>query len=181
MTTKIIENISDREWDQFLDASPQGSVFSSSVFLNALQVEHERLLIEIDGHVIASTLIIKPNDQMFRAPYTYTLYQGIALAPSSKSGYSAALEAQKNLEDVIIALSEKYAYYSLGLHHSLKDLRSFQWFNYHTPENGRFEFNLEYTGIVFLKQFKTFEEYLATIRTSRRQDARKIKRLGFFN
>lgn len=173
MVARIFNSTSDQEWDEFNSNSPQRSVFSQSAFLNALEVPHEKLLFELDGQVVASALIVEPNTSNTRAPFPY---QGIALAPNQRRNHSTVARSLKIIETLSKELSKRYTSFSLRQHYSFKDLRGFQWFNYHEPEQGRYEFDLQYTGVIHFDQYSSFDEYLSTIRTSRRQDAKKIKK-----
>jgi hypothetical protein len=76
------------------------------------------------------------------------------------------------------ALSLRYPYHSLCVHPSLNDLRGFQWCNFHAAERGSYELSLSYTGVIRLDQFSSFEGFLSSIRTARRQDARKAEKIG---
>lgn len=171
MTARIFNSTSDQEWNEFNSNSPQGSIFLHSAFLNAIEVPHDRLLFELDGRIVASVLIVEPN---IVTPWAVFPYQGIALAPSQRRNQSIVAQSLKITEMVSTELSKKYAHFNLRQHYSYKDLRGFQWFNYHSPEQGRYEFDLQYTGIIDFDQYSNFEDYLVTIRPSRRQDAKKI-------
>jgi hypothetical protein len=60
-----------------------------------------------------------------------------------------------------------------SLSHDFIDLRALLWFNYHEQEKGQFALDLNYTGIVNLKEEKKFENYLTSIRNVRRQEWNK--------
>jgi hypothetical protein len=175
---RLIDCPSDSAWDAFILASPQCSVFSLSGYLAGLGMAHARLFYELDGQVVASALIVKPGDSEFRAPYPYSLYQGVALAPMAGRGHSAVSRRLKIISGLGDALSRHYTYHSLCLHPSLTDLRGFQWCNYHAPDQGTYELSLSYTGVICLDQFSSFEHFLTSIRTARRQDARKAEKAG---
>jgi hypothetical protein len=76
------------------------------------------------------------------------------------------------------ALYRRYPHHSLCLHPSLTDLRGFQWCNYHTPDQGTYEITLSYTGVIHFDQFSSFEDYVSSIRTARRYDAKKAGKVG---
>jgi len=169
---------SDGAWDAFILASPQCNVFSLSGYLTGLGSTHARLFYEMDGRVVASALIVKPEDSEFLAPYPYSLYQGVALAPMTGQSHSAISRCVKIISGLADALSRRYQHHSLCLHHSLTDLRGFQWCNYHDPDQGTYELSLSYTGIITLERFLSFEDFFSSIRTARRQDARRAEKAG---
>ena len=176
---RLIDCHSDRAWDTFILASPQCNVFSLSGYLAGLGATNDRLFFEMDDQVVASALIMSPGDSEFRAPYPYSLYQGVALAPMPLRGHSAVTRRLKIIASLADALSRRYPYHSLCLHHSLTDLRGFQWCNYYTPDQGTYDLSLSYTGVIRLDQFTSFEDFLSSIRTARRQDAKKAGKAGF--
>lgn len=175
---RLIDCSSDRAWDTFILASPQCSVFSLSEYLAGLDAKHDRVFFEMDGQVVAAALIVNPGDSEFRAPYSYSLYQGVALAPMPMRGHSAVSRRLKIISGLADALSRRYPRHSLCLHPSLTDLRGFQWCNYHAPGQGTYELSLFYTGVIRLGQFSNFENFLSSIRTARRQDAKKTEKAG---
>jgi len=178
MAIELIDNISDDVWDCFIQNSAQASVFSQSTFLNALEIPHDKLFLEVDGKTVASALIVEPDLKSFCAPYAYSLYQGIALAPIVGGEHKVVPKSLKIVDTLLSALAAKYINIGLCLHHSFQDLRSIQWFNYHEPELGKFDIDLYYTGIINLNKHVSFDEYLKTIRSVRRQEYKKSKKLN---
>jgi lipid II:glycine glycyltransferase (peptidoglycan interpeptide bridge formation enzyme) len=78
------------------------------------------------------------------------------------------------LTDFLLAeLKNRSNLISFCLHYKVDDLRSFQWFHYHKPEKGQFKINLCYTGLIDLKPFSNFGNYLKTIRKVRRYEYRQ--------
>ncbi|UYO93973.1 GNAT family N-acetyltransferase [Pollutimonas sp. M17] len=177
-SARLIDCTSDSAWDAFILASPQCSIFSLSGYLAGQGTTHTKLFYEMEGQIVASALIITPDDSKFRAPYPYSLYQGIALAPMAAQGHSAISKHLKIISGLADAISRRYPHHSLCLHPSLTDLRGFQWCNYHTPDLGAYELSLSYTGIIRLDQFSSFEDFLSSIRAARRQDAKKAEKAG---
>lgn len=178
MAVKIISNISDEVWDAFIDDSPHGSIFSKTPFIKALEIPHDKFFFEVDEKVVASALIIEPNSPNFCAPYPCSLYQGIALAPIVGGIHKVVPKTLKTIETILPALADKYENIGLCLHHAFHDLRGFQWLNYHTPEKGLFNFNLRYSGVINLDQYSSFEDYLTSIRSVRRQEYKKVPKLN---
>lgn len=176
--TRLIDCNSDSEWDAFILASPQCNVFSLSGYLAGMDAEYDRFFYEVDGQIAASALIVKSVNSVLYAPYPYSLYQGIALAPLAGNGHSVVSKRLKIISRLANSLSRRYPQHSICLHPSITDLRGFQWCNYHTPEKGVYEVSLLYTGVIYLDRFSSFEDFLSSIRTARRQDARKAKKAG---
>jgi Acetyltransferase (GNAT) domain len=176
--TRLIYSNSDSEWDAFILASPQCNVFLLSGYLAGMGVAYDRIFYEVDGLIMAAALIVKSDNSELLAPYPYSLYQGIALAPLAEHGHSVVSKRLKIISGLADALSKNYPQHSICLHPSLTDLRGFKWCNYNAPENGIYQISLSYTGVIHLDRFANFEEFLPSIRAARRQDAKKAEKAG---
>ena len=138
---------SNMEWDEFNLSSPQGSVYTTSSFLNSLHVEIEKVFYISENKKVAAAVIIDTKGKP-----TYSIYQGITLAPLEGRAHSVFNQQLKILSSFLECLSQKYSEINLCLNHKFLDLRAFQWLNYHNPEKGQFEIKLNYTGIISLKE-----------------------------
>ncbi len=173
MTTTLVS--ADRTaWNQYVSASPQGSVFGRVELLDALDVSWE--VRSVGGAVDcpeAAALVLRDAGTAVRAPVPFCLYQGIFLphrpdeAPHRK--VRRELEAVGSLLD---GLSGE-ARLSWCLHPSLTDIRALSWFHYHEPELGQFRIDVRYTGIIALDPGTGLDGVLAGARTVRRQEYRK--------
>jgi len=175
MTISLVECKEKESWNQFVKNSPQGTVFCSTLFLDALGEDYDLLLLEDDeGIPQIGTIVIKRDDKPICAPYPDAMYHGILYNESFyKQPFESRVRKGLELTDSLLTLmAEKYDRISFFHHHSIDDLRSFKWFNYHTPEKGRFQIELWYTGIIDLQPFKNFYEYLPVIRKVRRREYR---------
>jgi lipid II:glycine glycyltransferase (peptidoglycan interpeptide bridge formation enzyme) len=103
------------------------------------------------------------------------MYQGIVLADfSDKKPHSRYHYELKVLTFFIQALHEQHEHFFLCQSWQMKDLRAFQWHNYHSPEKGTFKIDLRYTGILDLDIIKDKDFYISKeIRDSNKQDYQK--------
>jgi hypothetical protein len=138
----------------------------TSGFINSVGVETIKVFFEVDGNKVASALINPKSDNIFP-------YQGITLAPIAGKPHSIFNKQLKILSEFIKELTSKYKMLDFSLSHDFIDLRALLWFNYHEQEKGQFALDLNYTGIVNLKEEKKFENYLTSIRNVRRQEWNK--------
>lgn len=169
----IKECTSNIEWDEFQFKSPQGSVYMTSGFIDSLGVEVKKLFFEIDKAVVASAVINSNIDYIFP-------YQGITLAPIAGKPHSIFNQQLKIISAFLEQLTSEYKTLDFSLSRCFIDLRAFQWINYHTPEKGKFDLNLNYTGIINLKEEVNFKNYLGAIRTVRRQEWNKCLKNEFY-
>ncbi|MEH2349518.1 MAG: GNAT family N-acetyltransferase [Nostoc sp.] len=162
-------------WDDFVEDSPQGTVFAKTDFINALGVPFQIITVYFREKIVAGTVILFSHDgNTLPAPFAFTPYQGLLLADNSNKP-----DHKRNGEEFLIStwfiekLVDKFDKFSLAHSWQFQDIRPFQWYNYHTPENRKFEVQLRYTGILNLTKFENFDCYLSYIRAVRRQEMRK--------
>jgi hypothetical protein len=170
-----------KKWDDFVETSPQGNIFCTTDFLEALGEDYELVLIEENNQLKMGAIILKQNGKPIKAPYLGTMYQGI-LFDNSLQNLPLHRRIRKQMEITEYLLSNLNEYYnriSFCLHYDVEDLRSFLWFNYHTPEKGQFSIILRYTATLELSNLKSFDQYLLDIRKVRRQEYNKAKGITF--
>jgi len=161
-------------WDDFARSSTQGNIFCNTVFLDSLGEEYELLFVEESGGVQVGTVVLKKDGQPIRAPYPFTMYQGVLFdaAIQTMPHHKRLKRCMELLDFLLVNLEQRYNRMSWCLHPTFDDLRSFQWFHYHAPERGQFKIDLRYTGRLDLLSIKSFEDCLASVRSVRRQEYR---------
>src|SRR5438105_8455718 len=109
------------------------------------------------------------------------MYQGLLWAEKIDSlpSHSRTKVGLEVIEFLLRELEKEFTRISFCLHHRFEDLRGFSWFHHHEPELGQFRIDLRYTGMLNLLDVSDFDSYLASIRTTRRQEYRKAERAGF--
>ena len=180
MSLNIVQCTDTIKWDEFVKSSLQGSVFCRAAFLDALGVDYDLWLLEDKGQAQLGTVILRKGDEILPAPHGFTMYQGPMFSGQVNALplHSRTSLVLKLLETLLSNLSEHYYRLSFCLHYSHFDLRGIQWFNYHEPQKGLFNFVLRYTGLIDLQQFDDLESFLPNIRTTRRYEYRKALRDG---
>jgi len=115
------------------------------------------------------------------APYPFTMYQGVLLAPElmAQPAHSLGKLLPELTEALIVHLQEHYRVLSWCLHHSFPDIRGLQWHHYHEPELGIFQIFVGYTGLIEWSENRDFNEYLQEIRVVRRQEYKRALARGF--
>jgi len=171
------------EWDCFVELSPQGNIFCKSAFLDSLGIKYKLWFVEKNDNPCCAFFILLNNcDAIIAAPFPFSMYQGILLSHeiTNKSVNKRTTEEMKLIEFMLSELERKYKIISFCLHHKMEDLRGFSWFHYHQPELGRFDIELKYSGLVELSKANGFENYLKSIRKSRRYEYTKAKKNNYY-
>lgn len=168
-------------WDRFVAASPHGSVFCRTPFLDALHEDYRLLLVEEQGTIQAGLILILRDGQPYPGQYRLTLYQGVLLSSDlcTRPPHTRINQTLVVLDFLLAELEKQYSRLALLQHPWFEDLRAFSWFHYHEPERGQFRIELLYTGLLDLVTVVDFDQYLSSIRTVRRQEYRRCQANGF--
>jgi len=169
------------EWNDFVRRSPQGTIYSTTEFMEAIGLQPELWIVKNNGRPGLGAVVLKESGRLIRAPFPFTMYQGVLATPDydSMPPHSRFPLLMRMTDSLLVILEQNYSSISLCFHHSTVDLRSFSWFHYHQPELGRFEIILHYTGLLDLAGLTNFDEYVAGIRELRRRDRRKAEALEY--
>lgn len=175
---KINFNENRLVWDAFVAQSPQRNVFVTSKFLDSLNIKYNLVTCYNQDKIVAGTPIIFFNNTPITSVFHYTQYQGIILSSSLKQQVHSVISSEfKLLEFFISSLVNRYHELCLCQSWRFSDMRPFQWYNYHEPNNGQFKIDLHYTGILNLQNYPSFEKYSLSIRDVRRQEYKKVDKI----
>ena len=148
-------------------------------FLDIYQKDYDLILVNQGEEILLGVVVVKDDaGQPVTHPF---MYHGILFG-----GSIAELAVHKNVKKclelvdfLLVEVEKMYRQIAFSLHTSFVDLRSFQWHNYHEPEKGQFQIDLNYTGILDLENIQDFDQILMNARTVRRQEYRKCIREEF--
>lgn len=168
-----------QRWDTFVSTSPQRSIFVYSKFLDSLQVNYDLVTCYDKDRIVAGTVIIYTDSGTpIDTPFPFTQYQGVLLADNSAlATHSQITHEFRIVESFIAQLTGRFKKYCLASSWRLRDLRPFQWYNYHEPDKGRFRIDLRYTGILDSNRYGDFDTYVSSIRKVKRQEFNKASQL----
>lgn len=169
-------------WDAFVMTSPQRSIFVYSKFLDSLLSRYDLVTCYERDRIVAGVVIIyTESGRAINTTFPFTQYQGMLYAGmASKSMHSQITYNLKITDYFIKQLTNKYRNFYLSHSWRLGDLRAFQWHNYDEIEKAKFKVELRYTAIVDIKNFESFEAYLSTVRTARKQEYKKASQSLIF-
>lgn len=141
------------KWDEFVETSPQGSIFSSSLWLNVLNNAHdgkaEILGVFNKGELVSGILVFIRQKGPFKAvayppltPFTSVLFR----EPKTKR-LSKIESSQKDIINLLSGyLIKNYNYISLLLDPIVMDIRPFLWLGWKPSVNYTYEADLSNIG-----------------------------------
>lgn len=179
MSEFTLERCSDYvHWDEFVLNSEQSNIFCTSKFFRVLPARHQLFWLSENGKPRLGVIIHEALKN--GAPYSF-VYNGIVWDPSvTKMPIHRRVRKQLELtEELFERLTKITNGIRLSLHHSIKDIRGLQWFNYHEPQLGRFETQIAYTALLDLAQIQAPDDLLKGFRQVRRQEYHRTHGMSF--
>lgn len=137
----------DDAWDGFVEASPQGTIFASSAFLNAVPFTPGLWLCLKKNQVVGAVAVIEEGADAVLAPHV--IHGGIMYAPAPPEQNRAQVisEEFRITSAIVRHLAETYRNVAFANSPAVTDLRPVQWHNY--GEDGpHYEIGLRYTSIL---------------------------------
>lgn len=122
---KTLEKKNYNEWNNFVDNSKQGSIFSKTWYLDALQASYEILVIEEKGKIIAGIVLAKNEINTYANPML-DKYLGVIFESKEGSVQKIVSKEYKQMEQLISKLKDikSFDYY---FHPSFINWIPFSW------------------------------------------------------
>ncbi len=160
------------KWNNFVENSPQGSVFFNSEYLKYTGKNHA-LYHVIKGDTIKAGLSLILTDDGLKCKHDdFAIYNGIIFEENKKKNKAKTKFEQFDITEFIInELAQKYDNIEMQLSPHFEDLRPFLWHNYHNPSGNRFTLDLKYTSYVDIND--NMSDNLAVLRRRNIKEALK--------
>jgi len=175
----------DSSWDVFVEASPQGTIFALSNYLD-LSVDHyHRFWIYKGNQKKAGLSLVTNADGNNCILDDLVIHNGLMFAndPYQKAT-KTILERFELTEFVVEWLVEKYNTIDFALAPQFQDLRPFLWYNYHSPgTSDRFNIGLKYTSYLSIASLSFVDDEQKTalfreLETLRQRNIREARKHG---
>lgn len=135
------------DWDNFVDASPQGTIFNKSVFLECYEKPVRYISILKGNEILGGMAYIESGNGIDINPFQ--MYSGYIFKDlSDLKDYRKNEICFHAAEDVSAFLFDKYEKIAFLNHWSISDLRPFLWHNYHNRGKGYYNVSPYYTSLL---------------------------------
>jgi len=154
-----------KQWDAFVEKSPQGIVFCQTYFLQCYDKNVTYLLCHKGKEVVAGTAFVDSGEAIDVMPYQP--YGGIIIKDlSGLNDYRRNYLVYCILEKFASYLFDNYSQVRMNFHWDILDMRPFIWFNYHDREKGYFKVSARYTSLLNISNPKDTSGYQVLRRRS---------------
>jgi len=116
-------------WNDFVNNSPQGSIFSTIEYLNSLKIIYKILVVKsTDGSILAGIVLAKNSINTFSNP-TLDKYLGVQLRKEENLTHKKISQQYKVL-DLLSKILRKYKSFDYYFHPEFKNWIPFYWNNF---------------------------------------------------
>jgi hypothetical protein len=176
----LIEADDDVAWDEFVEASPQGTIFSTSLYLSATSLNFRRYFVFKGPYETKAAIAVLESEDLAQVRLDdLVIYNGIMFSHDAHQKTTAArFERIEITEFAIGVLLAKYSSLALALSPHFEDLRPFLWHSSGDGEARRhFSVRIRYTSYLDITEFAAQSEdiEMSMFKTLERQRRRHIK------
>ena len=172
----------EEEWDKFVDASPQGTVFSHSSYLTNCGVQTKQLFVYRGNAIKAAISLVVSDDGAATRIDDLLIYNGLMfkLDPEQRPS-SGMLERCEITEFVVEELDRRFSAVHMRLSPHFEDLRPFLWHNYHSHHRqDKFSAEIRYTSYLQIEEFQhcQVETDMGLFKAMERRRRRQVNEAG---
>ncbi len=143
------------KWDSFVSASPNGTIFSYTDYVNAINAKCAFYYCFKGQEVRGAVAVVENSVGDGTVLHDFIIYNGVMFAPPANRQNRAQQQSEQFRVCAAIAEQLPYIYKKIifSLHPTVQDIRAFQWVNYGTS-GPKYHFDLKYTSYVNISDFR---------------------------
>ncbi len=155
-------------WDSLLSTSLYSTPYCNSSYLKSTgQEEHRFILSYKHTPVLLTVLTLGSGGETKRE---FSDYQGLIFLGPKPASYSDDLLRLNHVRALLDFVTNNQETLLFSLNPDITDIRAFQWFAFDHSSEIELDLKVRYTGILDLKSFRSFEDFLSSISASRSKD-----------
>jgi hypothetical protein len=171
------------EWDSFVEHSPEGTIFSTTGYLDAIGRKFALFYVYKGSTIAAGVCLILSDDGSSSELDSMAIYGGILFSPKDpQQNFTSRLSDEFEITTFLIPeLLRFYEKIEIALVPSFKDLRPFLWHNYFEADSKKCKVDLRYTSYLDILRCTRLNDddslpLFQNIGYSRRQEIRHARR-----
>jgi hypothetical protein len=129
---RLVVADADEKWDTFVEGSPNGTVYSSTKYLQASEVNYKLYYCYKQDELRAGIALIENDLKDSAVLDDFVIYNGIMYnKPTNNQNHAQQFSEQFKIQEFISnELIKLYKKVHMRLHTSLVDVRALLWVNY---------------------------------------------------
>ena len=163
-------------WDKFVEKSPQGTVYSNSVLITSIFPDSKFFIVKNAEEILGGvSLLIGSDKKLVNNPVYMQYYNSILFEDSSNLLFHKKIKQELRITELIInEVVGNYKEFHCINTPLFKDIRPFQWFNYHDKTSGVFDNEVNFTPFLNIKNID-LDVLIKNLRTDRRREYKSEK------
>ncbi|WP_020587586.1 hypothetical protein [Desulfobacter curvatus] len=117
-----------KEWDRFVDISPQGSVFAKTHYLDAIGFPYQIGVLVKKGNIAGGIILVKSEIKTYSNPL-FAKYLGILLRPV-EGKYANKITIEKKIIEQIVSNIKWCKTFDYTFHYDFQNWMPFYWAGY---------------------------------------------------
>lgn len=158
-------------WNKFVEESPQGTIYSNSIFITSIYPNSKFFLVKNSENLVGGvSLLIGSDNKLIYNPHYIQYYNSILFSDNSHLKNYKKIKQEFQITEMIInkVVCDYDDFYCVNTPY-FNDIRPFQWFNYHNKESGVFNNEVSYSPFLNLRNID-FDVLIKNVRYDRRRD-----------
>ena len=136
-------------WEKFENESPQSSIYSSVESIKLFKKNLNLYSISKGAQIKSLVYLYVDKKIILSEPL---IYSGLLFQPQRQQKNCRYIAEKFRLTEIFIDhILKEYKNLEINLHYNIKDVRAFQWFNYHELNKPKFKTEIRYTSLINLK------------------------------
>lgn len=171
-------------WDEFVQSSPNGAIFSLSEYLKSIDQKHAVYYCFKKQEIRAAVAVMESDDGRSAVLHDFIIYNGLMYGPPAHKQNIAQIHSEhfKISECIAAELTKVYQNISIRLHPSIIDIRPFLWHNYAT-DLPKYVPDIRYTSHIDISDFRKAQKpedvaLFSQFSAARRQEVRYAIKKG---
>lgn len=158
-------------WDRLLSRSRQTNIFMTADYLKSASRDFTSYFILIEDKVIGGYIDFTDLNSAEEI-INFATYQNYFFCHNLQSTSAINFEIEVMYTITRLLIQSNYKFH-LSLHHSLTDVRSFEWLNFDLKQEA-IRIDVRYTGIIDLRN-NNYESYFHLLKSSRKTESEKAE------
>lgn len=167
----IEKNINHNLWSKFIITTYQNNIYSDHRYLVNLENNYENFVLYEKNLPLVGAIIF--DDNLENIP---TFYNTLFVSSKIKSPHKLYQVCTEFINQILNYKKKIH----LRLHHSIHDIRSFQWYNYNLDEKSKFNIKIFYTSVLNIEN-KNQEHLINSLNNTRRNLIRSAIKNNYYS
>lgn len=172
------------EWNDFVDRSPQGTLFSYSYYLNLATANWVAYWVKKGEQIKAGLILVLNKDGSAVISDDLVIHNGLMFEEHFEQNKAKARNIDFEITTFIAEwLDDNFNSIDLTLSPQFLDVRPFLWYNFHLPDCKKYHLDLRYTSYVDISSLSCVDDkdrspLFNNFDTLRRRNIREARKDG---